>query len=172
MCWKGPGRDAGGFASLGYMVTAIDYSSEMIRAAIESTPAGLEIDFRVLDMRLLAEEFASNSFDGAWIAASLLHIPELEVPNVLSALHHILVPGGRIALMVKEGVQGARLVRDSGYGIEIAREFIFWESENLERELLQSRFRIDQITRYQSERPGFEPSSWLEVEATVDKPSL
>ena len=78
----GPGQDSWHFARLGFEVTGLDFSSIMIESAralggSENTP-----DFIVGDMLEIGERFPENSFDGAWVCASLLHIERNDVPKL------------------------------------------------------------------------------------------
>lgn len=70
----GPGQDSWHLADLGFNVVGVDFSPEMVHAAenLESSPN--RPTFLEGDMTQLAKMFPENSFDGAWVSASLLHI--------------------------------------------------------------------------------------------------
>jgi SAM-dependent methyltransferase len=105
----GPGRDALAFLSRGYQVTAFDVSPEMVRLARELT--GLEV--AVLRLQDVAFE---EGFDGIWACASLLHVPQREISDVLSRLGKALRPGGACYMSFKVGeaeeVRRGRLFTD------------------------------------------------------------
>jgi SAM-dependent methyltransferase len=94
----GVGRDALAFAERGYSVVAFDASAEMVRLARERTAGRAE----VLHMRF--EDVAwREEFDGIWACASLLHVPETELPAVARRLASALRPGGVIYMSFKYG---------------------------------------------------------------------
>ena len=93
----GPGRDTGQFTQRGFWTTGLDFSSGMLHEAMRRAPA----PYLQGDMRTLP--YATGAFDGAWVCASLLHIPRKEVPGVLTEIWRVLKPGGTIYLALKEG---------------------------------------------------------------------
>ncbi len=167
----GPGVDACRFAALGLEVTAVDYSEAMIQAAqATSTAAANPPRFAVLDMRYVGQAFPENAFDGAWVCASLLHIPEPDVPVVLAGLHRILTPGGRAHISLKGGPQGAALVTEHKHGREIQREFVFWEREAFEARLILAGFRVVGYETGVKGTTGGQPTQWLQFTVEAEKP--
>jgi len=83
----GAGRDAKAFLGSGYDVEAIDASEEIARLASEY------IGRRVHHCRVQDFE-PEGTFEGIWACASLLHVPEKELPAVLNRLAGWLRPGG------------------------------------------------------------------------------
>lgn len=165
----GPGVDAHHFAELGFEVTAVDYSEAMIRAA-QAVPAGANLPrFRALDMRAVGRTFEENAFDGAWVCASLIHIPEADVPTVLAGIYRILTPQGRAAISLKGGPQGAALVTEHKHGREIQREFVFWEKERFEAVLTQAGFRVIQFETSTKGMTGDQPTQWLQFTVESEK---
>ena len=156
----GPGIDARRFASLGLQVTGIDYSAAMIEAAKRESLPG-NPTYLQLDMRQIGAAFEENSFDSAWISASLIHVPESDVSQVLSGVHRILVSNGQFRISLKAGKQGAQLVHDDKYGIEIDREFIFWQRENFEPLLQSAGFEVLGAEVAEGGVTGSEPTVWL-----------
>ena len=75
----GSGRDALAFHRAGYRVTAFDASPEMCRMARQYT------DLPVIQMTFQEMTWRS-AFDGIWACASLLHVPQVELPDVLGTL--------------------------------------------------------------------------------------
>lgn len=92
----GSGRDSKAFLDLGYRVKAFDASQEL--AALASDWTGLPVDV------LSFQQFAGPPcYDGIWACASLLHVPQAELPQVLGQLWHSLKPGGVFYLSFKLG---------------------------------------------------------------------
>ena len=164
----GPGRDAHFFAGLGFEVTAFDYSEAMIDAAQAASIGPNPPRFQVLDLRAIGEAFPEYSFDGAWVCASLLHIPELEVPGVLAGLRRVLTVGGRAMISIKEGPQGAALVTEHKHGRVLQREFVFWERAPFEAALEQVGFRVAGFGTSTGGMTGGQPTQWLRFTAEVE----
>lgn len=164
----GPGRDAHFFASLGFEVTAFDYSEAMIEAARAASVGPNPPRFQVLDLRAVGESFPEGTFEGAWVCASLLHIPELEVPNVLAGLRRVLTARGRAMISIKEGPQGAALVTEHKHGRVLQREFVFWERAPFEAALEQAGFRVVGFETNTQGTTGGQPTQWLRFTAEVE----
>lgn len=96
----GGGREAVGFARMGYRVVAIDVAPRMIDAARRNAQrSGLAIDFRVQSVTTLAE--TAGSYDGAFFAGSLHHIPGRALRiDTLRRIAAALAPGAVLVLMV------------------------------------------------------------------------
>ncbi|WP_368873493.1 class I SAM-dependent methyltransferase [Shewanella algae] len=92
----GSGRDSKAFKSLGYEVTAIDASSEMVRRAAEHS--GVDVRQSTFD-----EVTEIEAFDGIWACASLLHVPFEQLPDSMIALRNALKAGGIWYLSFKYG---------------------------------------------------------------------
>lgn len=92
----GSGRDSKTFLARGYRVTAFDGSAELARMA--SAHAG--IDVAVRDFSDVSER---SCYDGIWACASLLHLPQEELPPALERLWSALKPGGAFYLSFKLG---------------------------------------------------------------------
>ena len=165
----GPGRDARHFASLGCVVTAVDYSKAMIRAA-QATPVEANAPrFAVLDMRDVGQAFPENAFDGAWVCASLLHVLEQDVPTVLAGIHRVLTPRGRAMISLKGGPQGAALITEHKHGREIRREFVFWERAAFESVLEAAGFQVLGFEADVKGMTGGLPMTWLRFTVEVVK---
>ncbi len=94
----GSGRDAKHFLSLGHRVLAFDASPELARLASEY----LQTDVLVKTFQTFDE---SNRFDAAWCCASLLHVPKIELSDVILRLHRALKLGGILYMSFKYGDQ-------------------------------------------------------------------
>lgn len=92
----GSGRDARAFAQMGYRVSAFDASPELARRA--SDHSGLNVEVRRFDD---VSEVAH--YDAIWCCASLLHVPQADMPDTLARLWRALRPGGRLYASFKHG---------------------------------------------------------------------
>ena len=92
----GSGRDSRAFKQHGYSVVAFDASSQMCRMASQL------IGQEVWQMRFDEISF-DDEFDGIWACASLLHVAEEELPQVLGKLHKALRDGGTLYASFKYG---------------------------------------------------------------------
>ncbi len=94
---SGSGRDTLAFRSQGYEVEAFDSSAALAELSTKFT--GVRTYVRTF------EEFNEPSrFDGIWACASLLHVAEKDLPNVLGRLIRALKPQGALYASFKEGV--------------------------------------------------------------------
>jgi superfamily II DNA or RNA helicase/HKD family nuclease/SAM-dependent methyltransferase len=100
----GSGRDAKAFSRIGFRVTAFDASEPLVRLA--SAHCGFEVGVRRLQD---VSEYAA--YDAIWCCASLLHVPETEIPEALTRLWRAVRPGGRVFLSLKLG-RGERVYSD------------------------------------------------------------
>jgi SAM-dependent methyltransferase len=92
----GPGRDAAHFLTVGLDVVAVDASREM---TLRTRRAGVPVaraDMRFVPLR-------HGSLDGIWSAASLLHVPRIDVPRTLRAWWGCLRPSGVLGLATSLG---------------------------------------------------------------------
>ena len=92
----GSGRDSLCFMKKGYDVTMLDASGEMCKCAEALTGQ------KALCMGFHEIEFADR-FDGIWACASLLHVSEKELENVLAIFHRALKRDGVLYASWKYG---------------------------------------------------------------------
>jgi len=128
----GPGRDLVWQAESGLHPIGLDRSSGML---VEAQRRLARVPLVRADVRWLP--FASGCLDGVWACASLLHVQREEFSLTLQECHRVLVPGGVLALAMKEGV-GERWMTGE-YGL---RFFAFYLPEELARFLRMCRFRV------------------------------
>ena len=92
----GSGRDTKAFLERGYDVTAIDASSKMVESAAQLTGVTVEqVCFQELEYEA--------EFHGVWACASLLHVPQSELDDVLERIQLALRPGGVCCMSFKLG---------------------------------------------------------------------
>lgn len=125
----GSGRDTNHFASKGFTVTGIDLSDGLLSYAREHAHPGAT--FQHMDLRAIN---LNTSFDGIWASASLLHLKREEFVPVLRNFQHMLMPGGVLFLLMKEGT-GEQLVT-SGTIPEDTRFFTYYMADEI-RQLLE-----------------------------------
>jgi len=92
----GSGRDVKAFSEMGFAVEAFDASAELVALARQLS------DKPVAQMRLQDVD-AVETYDGIWCCASLLHVSEAELPDVMTKLAKALKPGGVWYLSFKHG---------------------------------------------------------------------
>ncbi|OAV02082.1 MULTISPECIES: class I SAM-dependent methyltransferase [Moraxella] len=99
----GSGRDSRYFGDLGYYVTAIDGSQNLIDLAKNAnTP---HIDWLCLNFDEIYQQAWQGKFSGIWACASLLHIPFDHLVNLINTLLNLLIENGIIYLSFKYGDQ-------------------------------------------------------------------
>ena len=92
----GSGRDSLYFIKKGYVVTMLDASAGMCKCAEKLTGR------KALCMKFDEIDFV-NQFDGIWACASLLHVSEKELGNVLARFCRALRDGGVLYASWKYG---------------------------------------------------------------------
>lgn len=92
----GSGRDSKAFLQKGYRVTAMDGSSEMCKIA--SKHIGQEVIYKRFQ-----ELDEVNVFDAVWACASILHVPTIELPQVIENIERALKSGGYFYVSFKYG---------------------------------------------------------------------
>ncbi|MCP1439528.1 2-polyprenyl-3-methyl-5-hydroxy-6-metoxy-1,4-benzoquinol methylase [Erwinia persicina] len=92
----GSGRDAKAFSEMGFTVEAFDASAELVALARHLSGKPVE--------RMRFQDVAAvEKYDGIWCCASLLHVSEAELPEVMTKLAIALKPGGVWYLSFKYG---------------------------------------------------------------------
>lgn len=144
----GSGRDSLAFFEEEYEVTPLDGAEEMCALA------EIHTDLEVLHMTFAELDF-DEVFDGVWANASLLHVPEKDMPDILRKVGMALKPGGHLYLSVKEG---------DFEGIRGGRYFVDYSKRKL-IDLLENTgiFRIKEFWRNDDTREEFSETKWLNV---------
>ncbi len=95
----GPGRDGEAFVTTGLDYVGLDLAhANGVLAA--------ERGITVVQGSVAAPPFRQRSFDAGWSMSTLMHIPEDEVPDTLSAMTAPLRPGAPLLVGVWGGDQG------------------------------------------------------------------
>ncbi len=144
----GSGRDSRFFLDHGYSVTAIDASSELAKYASE-------VIGKTVENRSFQELDYSETFDGIWACASLLHCPKSDMHAVIQRMTKALKPSGMIYMSFKYG-EGERVD-------ERGRFFSDYTEANISRTIAEhADLQIVEIfTESKPLRGGFQ--TWLNV---------
>jgi SAM-dependent methyltransferase len=120
----GAGEKSKYLCEKGLRVTGVDFSEEMIKLAKVHVP---KADFFVKDI-LQPLEF-DKSFDGVFAQAVLLHIPKVDIAEVLENILLPLKPGGYFYASVKGRRPDGKeedISKDAKYGYEFERFFSYF----------------------------------------------
>lgn len=90
----GSGRDSKAFSELGFNITSMDASESLASLATQY------LGFPVICQTFQNINF-QNQFDGIWCCASLLHVPLIELPDVMIKLNRALRLNGVIYMSFK-----------------------------------------------------------------------
>ena len=80
------------------------------------------------------------AIEGAWAAASLLHVPKKIIPVVFSKIHSLLKEKGYLYITVKKG-SGEILEKDLRYG-DFEKFWSYFEEDELKKLLQEAKFKI------------------------------
>ncbi|MCR5803184.1 MAG: class I SAM-dependent methyltransferase [Clostridia bacterium] len=92
----GSGRDSKAFIGMGYLVEAVDGSEELCRLASELL--GMEV--KCMDFKELNK---LSEYNAIWACASLLHIPSIELPQLLEKMKDSIDGNGVMYISFKHG---------------------------------------------------------------------
>lgn len=144
----GSGRDTLAFYEDEYEVTPLDGSEEM--CALAEIHTGLE----VLHMTFDELDF-DEVFDGVWACASLLHVPEEDMPDILKKVGMALKPGGHLFLSVKEGdFEG---IRDERYFVDYSKRKLIDTLEDT------GIFKVKEVWKSDDLREYISDTRWLNL---------
>lgn len=142
----GAGRDALLFTELGVGVTGIDFSESMLTLAKTNAPLA---EFHRMDIEEM--DFPTESFDGAWANASLLHLSKEAFPNVLAQIWEILKEDGVFYLSLKKG-QGEGMELDMRYG-GIEKYYSYYQEQELQDLLKKAGFQVLEMSITEKSSP-------------------
>ncbi len=132
----GSGRDAKHFSELGAIVTGIDFSEKLLEIAKNHAPQA-----QFLNMDIENMSFDEGTFDAAWAACSLMHIPKLSLPKVLKQIHRFLKNEGYFYLALKQG-KNETFERDMRYEGNVRKFWSYYEQDELRKILIDAHFSI------------------------------
>jgi SAM-dependent methyltransferase len=145
----GPAGDGALLAQAGHRVTGIDRSARMLAHAARALPG------RVIRADLRRLPVASQSMDGVWCCAALLHVPHDQTMAALGEMRRILRPGGCLALVTAAG-QSARL-EPVPYAPGAQRWFFYRTAAELEEQVRGVRLQVEAMTEETTNR------HWLKI---------
>lgn len=143
----GSGRDSKAFIKQGYSVVAFDASREMCKKASEL------IGQEVWQIKFDEMSF-DDEFDGVWACASLLHVNDKDLSEILKKIHKALKENGILYASFKYG-EGKR---ERG-----ERSFIDFTEESIKPILIMSGFEVIDSGITSDIRPGRENEKWTNV---------
>lgn len=144
----GSGRDSLAFLEDGYEVTPLDGSSEMCALA------EIHTDLEVLNMTFEELDF-EEVFDGIWACASLLHVPEEKMPDILKKIELALQPGGYVYISVKEGdFQG---IREDRYYVDYTKRKLVDLIEDT------GLLKVKEVWKSEAEKEHNRVTRWLNI---------
>lgn len=127
---SGSGKDALALISLGYKYTGTDASQELIKIAQKRNPRANFLCQEVGDL-----DFPQETFDGFWIAATLLHIPKTRIDKALSRIKKVVKPGGVGFISMKQG-EGEKTDQKTG------RWFAYYSKNEFTEVLERNGFKV------------------------------
>ncbi len=148
----GEGRHLQVFADRGYRPIGIDPSPDMRAAAVARGFTVMDGSFETL------YDITPPLADGAWAAASLLHVPRAEVPAALHNLTHFLRPGGPLFVTVRVGSTATWDSWDDRSG-ERSRLIQLFEVDDLLDTLLRCGFPV--VESWTETSTWGRPSTWV-----------
>lgn len=144
----GSGRDSLYFSKKGFIVDAIDGSSELCKIARENT--GLPVK-----EMLFSELSAVEEYDGIWACSSVLHLPMEELIPVFGKMITALKPDGWIYTSFKYG---------STEGERNGRYFTDFTEEKMEKFLAPfTKVSLREMWISGDVRSGREDEKWLNI---------
>ena len=144
----GSGRDTRFFVRQGFEVVAFDNTPEIVHFASQYT--GQEVLLLSFD-----DIQFEDKFNGVWACSSILHVPEKNIPLVMSKLGASLKSGGILYTSHKYG---------KGQVIRGGRLFVDYTEESFD--LLLKEIPEVELVRYwvtNDNRPGRSNEKWLNV---------
>lgn len=144
----GSGRDTKYFMKRGFLVEAIDGSSELCRIASAFT------GIQVKEM-LFQDLEAVNCYDGIWACSSILHLPKNDLKTVMMKMHNALKYDGIIYASFKYG---------QFEGMRNGRYFTDFTEEAFKAFLVDIQgIKLEEYWITSDVRPGREEEKWLNL---------
>jgi len=127
---SGSGREAARLIQLGYDYSGIDASEGLLETARRDNPSGMFFHQNVYDLT-----FPTNTFDGFWTAATLLHIPKDRMGEALKSIQRVVKPEGLGFISLRKG-QGESVDQKTG------RFFSYFTIEEFNQILLKNSITV------------------------------
>lgn len=165
----GPGQESYLFSELGFNVTGLDFSKEMIKRAKKLKQSSNQPNFIVGDMMKLTEYFEDNTFDAVWANASILHIRKNDLQEVLKGITSVSKDGAKIFIRLKSGENITLFVKEKKYTKETVREFTIWTKEGFLKQIKKVNWKLDNFFENEGSHFRGKITQWLNFEFTVRK---
>jgi SAM-dependent methyltransferase len=124
-----------------YDYLGIDVTPEFVEISRQANPG---LKFEVCDLFDLSK--LDETFDGFWCAATLLHIPTIEIVKALQSIRSVLSSQAIGFISVKEG-EGEKLVVYEGEEEYPPRLFKYWNRFEFSKVLRKSGFEVIEFTQ-------------------------
>lgn len=144
----GSGRDAKTFLDQGYVVEAVDGSSELCKLASEYT--GIEVK-----QMLFQQLEETEKYDGIWACSSILHLPVDDLVDVMRKMTAALKAGGIIYTSFKYGTFAG--VRNGRYFTDMTEDTFAVFLEKIENITIEEQWVSTDV------RPGRGEERWLNL---------
>ena len=155
----GWGKDAKIFTDLGYNVTGIDISENLLTIARKTSPTSqfVQVDFRQIP-------FLEQSFDGLWASASLLHAEtKSEVAELLAEWNRIFRTGGKAYIVVKQGVDEEDMEDKRYQGV--VKHYCYFQEEEIKDLVRKAGFK-KVVTELPQKSDPYYTHPWINIYAT------
>ena len=142
----------------GFKVIGIDISDKLLEIAKREVPKGEFREFSMYDLDAMTE-----TFDGVFAQASLLHIPKKDAGGVVKKMANRLVPGGALYIAVKEIRENQpeeETVKENDYGYEYERFWSYFTMTELEQYLTDAGLKI--ISKLRNPNPSGK-TIWIQI---------
>lgn len=145
-------------AQKGFEVVGIDIVSEFIEYARLTHS---HVKFELMNMKQMS--FPSNSFDGIFAIASLLHLEKNQLDVVLKKIYNILKKDGVLFFTLKAGI-GEKFVPDQ-FDLNQQRYFSLYTQTEIQEILEKLNFNVIEITEKEFEFNMSTRKPWLAIYA-------
>lgn len=159
------GRDSRIFKDKNFKPIGLDISKSLIKLAKKINP-----DIEFMQGNFLNLPFPTDTFDGIWAHASLIHFEKItEVDKSLKEFHRVLKPEGVIHIFVKQQLGNEKTKNIShDYSVEFKRFFRFFTKQEIETLLKKTGFKIINIQDNYVSPDGRKNIKWIAVLAQKD----
>jgi ubiquinone/menaquinone biosynthesis C-methylase UbiE len=156
----GWGKDARIFSDLGYKVTGIDLSQELLNIARKTSPNSefIQADFSELP-------YQDQTFEGLWASASLLHAETKgQVPKILNEWHRVLRTNGGVYIAVKKGT-GEEDLKDKRYE-GVIKHYCYFEENEIKKIVQDAGFKKI-VTEIPKKEDPYYTHPWINIYANA-----
>jgi len=119
----------------GFNVIGVDISKKCIEIASKYNP-----DMKFIEMDMINLELDDNSIDGIIAYYSIIHVPKKYISKVFQEFHRVLKVGGKLLVVVKEGVQEG--FQEELLGFKTKIYFTFFKREEIIGYYVENNFKI------------------------------